>query len=99
MLSNNQLIEIRDLLDTFIDKYPDTVLYTKAYNHWVTNINGLYKINETTGIAEDCAIKKQKYNLHYRTDFTSTGSKCCMPNIDCTHCRAYAGSFGSAIAR
>jgi len=24
---------------------------------------------------------------------------CSMPNIDCTHCRAYAGSFGSAIAR
>ena len=99
MLSKQQLLEVRNVLDTYIDRYPDTLLYTKAYNHWVTNPNGLYEIDEESGIATDCAIMKQKYNIHYRTDFTSTDSKCCMPNIDCTHCRPYAAAFGSAIAR
>ncbi len=99
ILYKSHLLRIRYLLNKYIDQYPNTLIYTKEYNHWVTNPNGLYIIDKETGIAKDCAMKSQKNNLHYRTDFTSTDSKCCMPNIDCTNCRAYAVSMPSAISR
>jgi MoaA/NifB/PqqE/SkfB family radical SAM enzyme len=98
-LSAEQLIEIRGVLDSLVETYPDTLIYTKAYNHWVTDPAGLYEIDPETGWALDCETRRASYHKHFRTDLTSSGSKCCSPNIDCRECRAYAMASGTAVSR
>ncbi len=99
ILDEEKLKETRYILDNFIDLYPDTVVYNKSFNHWITNPNGIYEIDSSTGIAIDCGARNDQKNMHFRTDFSSSNSKCCLPNIDCRNCRAYAVAYGSATAR
>lgn len=99
ILTPNKLQEIREKLDDFINKYPDVLIYTKEYNHYVTNPNGLYEIDATTQIAQNCAIRNEVTAKHFRTDLSSHESKCCYPNIDCTQCRTYAVSLGMAVSK
>jgi hypothetical protein len=98
-LGTSQLLEIRATLDSLIDTFGDTLIYTKAYNHWVTDPAGLYEIDPETGWALDCETRRASYHRHFRTDLTSSGSKCCSPNIDCRECRAYAMASGTAVSR
>ncbi|HEX2113969.1 MAG TPA: hypothetical protein VHM01_06150 [Alphaproteobacteria bacterium] len=93
------LDEIRALLDRLIDEFPDTLIYTKAYNRWVTNPAGLYRIDPATGWALDCETRRASHHRHFRTDLTSSDSKCCSPNVDCRDCRAYAMASGTAVSR
>jgi hypothetical protein len=86
-------------LDALIDDFPGTLIYTKAYNHWVTDPAGLYTIDPATGWATDCETRRASYHMHYRTDLTSSDSKCCSPNIDCRDCRAYPMASGTAVNR
>jgi MoaA/NifB/PqqE/SkfB family radical SAM enzyme len=97
--NKEDLLKIRHLLEHYRNKYKDTIIYSGAYNDWVTNPNGLYVIDPVTKIAINCEIMKQEYNIHYRTDLTSENSKCCSPNLECQNCRAYAMAHGTVIAR
>ncbi len=99
ILEKEDLLRIRNLLDNYIDIYGETLVYNKAFNQWITNPKGLYEVNKETNIASDCLIIKQSDNLHFRTDFSFNNSKCCFPNMDCNHCRAYAVALGSAISK
>ncbi|HEX3993538.1 MAG TPA: hypothetical protein VHX39_20400, partial [Acetobacteraceae bacterium] len=93
------LLEIRNVLDEIVDLFPETVIYNRAYNHWVTNPAGLYDIDPKTGWATDCEIRRTGHHRHFRTDLTDSESKCCSPNLDCHDCRAYAMASGTAVSR
>ena len=93
------LLETRRVLDEVIDAFPRTVIYTHAYNHWVTDVDGLYRIDPETRWATDCEVRRASHHRHVRTDLTSAESKCCSPNFDCSQCRAYAIATGTAVSR
>jgi hypothetical protein len=97
--SQQGLLEARKVLDDVIETFPATVIYTRAYNHWVTDLNGLYRIDPQSGWATDCEVRRAPHHRHVRSDLTSTGSKCCSPNFDCSQCRAYAIATGTAVSR
>jgi hypothetical protein len=93
------LLEARRVLDELIDAFPRTLIYTHAYNRWVTDVDGLYRIDPRSGWATDCEVRRAPHHRHVRTDLTSTESKCCSPNFDCSQCRAYAIATGTAVSR
>lgn len=94
-----QLADVRDHFAQVTADYPDTVIYSEAYNRFVTDPAGLYQIDPITGWAIDCETRRAPYHVHYRTDMTSSGGKCCSPNIDCADCRAYSMALGTAVSR
>jgi hypothetical protein len=97
--SPEMLLEIRDVLDEIVEAFPETMIYSRAYNHWVTNPEGLYKIDPATGWALDCETRRAGHHRHFRTDLTDSASKCCSPNLECRDCRAYAMASGTAVSR
>ena len=94
-LTAYDLCVARELLDRLIDQYPDTVVYSKTYNEWISRPEGLYKIDPQSGWAVDCETRNADYQLHFYTDLSQSTGKCCAPNIDCSECRAYAMSYGT----
>jgi hypothetical protein len=97
--SPEMLLQIRETLDDISESFPETVIYSPAYNRWVTNPEGLYTIDPATGWAQDCEIRRAPYHKHFRIDLTSSASKCCSPNLECRDCRAYAMASGTAVSR
>lgn len=93
------LAETRARLDDVAAAFPDTVIYSHAYNRWVTDPAGLYEIDPATGWATDCETRRAPYFRHVRTDLSTSESKCCSPNIDCRDCRAYSMAAGTAVSR
>ena len=93
------LAHIRRTLDAVAARHTATVLYSPAYGRWVTAPEGLYDIDPATGWARDCGTRRTARHRHYRTDLSSSTSKCCSPNIDCSGCRAYSMATGTAVSR
>jgi hypothetical protein len=93
------LLQIRKTLDEVSEAFPETVIYSRAYNQWVTNPAGLYEIDPVTGWAQDCEIRRALHHKHFRVDLTDSKSKCCSPNLECRDCRAYAMACGTAVSR
>ena len=90
ILDAEALARLRDTLDELMEAYPDTVVYSREYNHWTTQKDGLYDIDEATGIATNCAPRSTPYYDRFRPDMSNEDAKCCLPNLDCRQCRAYA---------
>ena len=97
--SANDLVHIRATLDAIAARYPATVVYSAAYNRWVTDPAGLYAIDPATGWATDCGTRNAGRHRHIRADLSTSVSKCCSPNIDCRDCRAYSMAAGTAVSR
>jgi hypothetical protein len=77
-------------------RFPKTVLYSLHYDDWVTQ-ESIYDVDPQTGIARDCGIRLTGQR-NFSTDLRRK-SKCCMPQIDCVTCRAYAFANVSYIMR
>lgn len=93
------LARIHATLDAVADRYPRTVVYSRAYNRWVTDPDGLYRIDPFTGWATDCGTRNSGMHRHVRTDLSFSDNKCCSPNIDCRDCRVYGMASGTAVSR
>jgi hypothetical protein len=99
VLDAEALATVRETLDRVAADFPRTVIYSRSYNHWVTDPEGLYEIDPETGWATDCETRRAGHHRHIRTDLTFADSKCCSPNIDCRDCRAYSMASGTAVSR
>ena len=97
--SPEMLLVIRNVLDEIAEAFPETVLYSRAYIIGSPTPAGLYEIDPVTGWATDCEIRRAAHHKHFRTDLTSSDSKCCSPNLECRDCRAYAMASGTAVSR
>jgi hypothetical protein len=93
------LARIRSELDSIAARYPETVVYCRAYSRWVTDPAGLYAIDPATGWATDCGTRRTAWHRHVRADLSTSDSKCCSPNIECRTCRAYSMATGTAVSR
>lgn len=88
------------IIDTLLDKYTESIIYNKTFNHLIHAPAGLYPdIDPATGIARDCGVLINNSLRHFNTDLFRSTAKCCSPNIECSSCRLYAQSFATLLAR
>lgn len=96
----DDLARCERIVDQLMDQYPDTLIYSRAWNRWIHQPNPLYEINPANNHARDCGSVTTKHYRHYRVDLQEThNAKCCAPNLDCRTCRAYAQSLATILNR
>lgn len=100
LLQPSDLVRSRALIADAIDRYPETIVYSRTFNDWVHRPGGLYQVDPSTGIATDCGGMLTKGYRHFHADLTDAGDvKCPTPNIACEDCRCYAQAWGTALRR
>lgn len=95
VFSNEDLRRTEDAVTEAMEKYPDTVLFSRAYGERVTRPGPLYDLDEATGIATNCASRIREPLRYHRTNGRAVTIKCCTPDVDCAHCRLYSGGWSS----
>jgi hypothetical protein len=78
-----------------MEDYPETVIYSKAYNSWSTRPGPLYDIDPTTGIARDCHSRMVEPMRYFKVDLQAAPEKCGTSDADCSECRMYSGGWSS----
>lgn len=75
--------------------YPDTIVYSMAYDEWVTSEN-MYELDDQ-GVASNCAGRSDRVHGTFFVDQTKSLLKCSNPTFDCRECRTYANGMTSHI--
>jgi len=95
VLRDDDLMLVRRTISDLMDEFPDTILYAKAYNTWVTQPGSLYEIDPQTGIATHCGSRIIGTMRYYGADLQPRSPKCCTSDVDCSQCRMYSGGWSS----
>jgi hypothetical protein len=95
LFSDADLIEIRHLVSDLMQDFPDTVVYSDAYNTWTTRPGSLYEIDAETGVATHCGSRMIGPMQYYGPDLKQKYPKCGTPDVDCSQCRMYSGGWSS----
>mgnify|MGYP000953375023 CR=1 FL=1 len=95
IFSDADLMRVRDALDTLIDDFPDTVVYSRTYNRWSTAPGPLYALDPDSGIAETCGSRIIGGFRYHGLDLQPKAVKCCTPAVECRDCRLYSGGWSS----
>ena len=93
--SAEDLREVRRTVAGVMDEFPETVLYSRAYNDWACQPTGLYEIDPMTGVATHCGSRIIGQMRYHSADLQRTQPKCCTPDVDCANCRMYSGGWSS----
>ena len=94
------LARSKQLITDAMDAFPDTVVYSQAFNELIHDPEGLYEIDPQTGLARDCGSRVTAHYRHFHSDLTDAGDvKCCAPNLSCATCRAYMQSLSTVLHR
>jgi hypothetical protein len=88
------LIRARRLVCDLMDEFPDTVVYSKAYNDWATAPGPLYEIDDE-GVATRCGSRIVGAMKYFGPDLAPKTPKCCTSDVDCSQCRMYSGGWSS----
>ena len=78
-----------------MDEFPDTIIYSKTYNDWVTRAGPLYELDAETGVAVHCGSRIVGQMTYHLSNLEPATPKCCTPDIDCSQCRMYSGGWSS----
>ncbi|WP_370678487.1 hypothetical protein [Comamonas sp. GB3 AK4-5] len=97
VMSEEDFSHARGEIQKAINRFPNTIRYSLAYDSWVTSKNP-YNIDPITGIANDCGVRLTK-QLHFHIDHEKSDGKCCSSNIDCRQCRAYAMGLTTYLSK
>lgn len=92
ILTSEDLLRTRDILDRAIDDHPETVIYSHYYNSWVNDPKPRYQVGANNW-ATDCVILNKTYHRQYHSDFSYSDKECCVANIDCNSCRHYVAGY------
>ena len=92
--SDQDLGRTRRTVAALMDDFPDTIIYSRAYNDWVTAPGPRYDIDEA-GIAKRCGSRMIGTIKYYGTDLKQMQPKCATPDVDCAQCRMYSGGWSS----
>lgn len=95
VFGSSDLERTRDVLGQALDDFPDTVIYSHAYNRWSTQRGPLYPLDAKTGVAYDCGSRIHGSFKYFGMDLESQAIKCCTSAIDCENCRLYSGGWSS----
>lgn len=92
--SDEDLGRTRRIVSELMDDFPDTIVYSRAYNDWVTAPGPRYAIDDA-GIARRCGSRMIGTIKYYGTDLQQMQPKCATPDVDCAQCRMYSGGWSS----
>lgn len=92
---DESLAEVRNLMPRLMDDFPETVVYSRAYNEWATQPGPLYDIDPETGVARDCHSRMIGQMRYFKTDLQPGAEKCGTSDADCSECRMYSGGWSS----
>ncbi len=95
LFSNADLVRTRNLVADLMQDFPETIIYSEAYNDWATGPGPRYEIDAGTGVATHCGSRMIGPMRYYGPDLQRMQSKCCTPDVDCAHCRMYSGGWSS----
>jgi hypothetical protein len=96
MLSGEDLLQARNTVSELMDEFPDTILYSRAYNDWSTKQGPLHQVDET-GLALNCGSRILGSMSYYGPDLKPLNPKCCTPDLDCSQCRIMSGGWSSKL--
>lgn len=95
VLDQDALIRVRRTIRSALDRFPDTILYSHAYNDLMCTAGPRYDLDPETGVAVNCGSRIVPPMRYYTTDLLSKSVKCCTPDVDCATCRIYSGGWSS----
>lgn len=84
---------VRDLMQEF----PETIIYTEAYNNWATRLGSMFNVDDASGLAENCGSRIIGNLKYYGTDLQNRELKCPTPDIDCRDCRMYSAGWSTRL--
>jgi hypothetical protein len=90
------LLQVRNAVEAVMAEWPETVVYSRAYNRWITSEGPLYAVDEA-GIARHCRSRLQGNFKYFTTDLQPAQLKCCTPSLDCRQCRIYSGGWSTRL--
>ena len=96
MFSDADLLEARRTVETLMEEFPETVLYSKAYNDWSTRPGPMHEIDEN-GLAPRCGSRILGHMNYYGSDLKQQHPKCCTPDLDCSQCRIMSGGWSTRL--
>jgi len=96
MFGAADLLQVRNAVEAAMETWPETVVYSKAYNRWITSEGPLYPLDDD-GIAQDCRARVGGKFKYFTTDLQPAAVKCCTPSVDCRHCRMYNGGWSTRL--
>lgn len=95
IFDDEALAAVRREAQQLIEDFPDTVVYSQAYNDWVTQPGPLHRIDPATGTAPNCRSRIVSPLTYHRADLSRSNEKCCTPDVDCSQCRMYSSGWSS----
>lgn len=95
--SSQDLARCRSVIDEVTADFKNTIVYPNSFNHEVTKVGPLFKLDKETGYAIDCAGRHNGTHKTILSTLTESPNKCCIPNIDCSSCRLLASVLPSRL--
>jgi len=93
LFTPDTLAAAQDTITHVREDYPNTVIFSEAYNRFVHRPGSLFELDPQTGRATNCAILSLPYHRQYHTDFSHSDDECCIANVDCSQCRHYVSIY------
>lgn len=98
IITDENRMEITKAIANAEKLFPETIVYNWDYHEWLFSPLPLYKL-DVNGIAINCGNRLTPDDRHYTVSMEQSDGKCCMPNIDCSQCKAYAPSLATYLKR
>jgi hypothetical protein len=92
------LMAAREVVAGLLDDFPETILYSRDYNSWVTTPGPLFEIDPETGWATNCGSRIKDHFQVIFPDLKKSREKCCHAGIVCAECRVYGAGFSSRLS-
>lgn len=89
------LSEVRKVMRSVMEEFPETIVYSPAYNDWVTREGPLYDVDPDTGVARDCHSRMIGHMRYFKTNLEQAQEKCGTSDAVCSECRMYSGGWSS----
>ena len=89
------LLQARHTIDDLMDAFPETVVYSKAYNNWATEPGPRYEIDPQTGVAVYCGSRMIGQMKYFGPELKPAAKKCGTSDVECSECRMYSGGWSS----
>jgi len=97
MLSDADLGRAERIVLELMEDFPETVLYSRAYNRWSTRPGPLHAL-DAQGTAPLCGSRITSLMHYYGADLVRKNIKCCTPDLDCSQCRIMSGGWSTKLA-